>query len=49
MKQSLYFIPTTKEVPNDAEAISHQLLIRGGFIRQEIGGVFIYLSSSSSN
>lgn len=43
MKQSLYFIPTTKEVPNDAEAISHQLLIRGGFIRQEIGGVFIYL------
>ncbi|BDR56312.1 proline--tRNA ligase [Xylocopilactobacillus apis] len=43
MKQSLYFIPTTKEIPNDAEAISHQLLIRGGFIRQEIGGVFMYL------
>lgn len=43
MKQSLYFIPTAKEVPNDAEAISHQLLIRAGFIRQEIGGVFAYL------
>lgn len=43
MKQSLFFIPTTKEIPNDAEAVSHQLLVRGGFISQEMGGVFMYL------
>jgi len=34
------FIPTLKEVPSDAEVISHQLLVRAGMIRQVSRGVY---------
>lgn len=37
------YIPTTKEKPTDAEIISHILLLKAGFIRQEIAGVYTYL------
>src|SRR5687768_3818022 len=37
------FIPTLKEAPVDAVAISHQLLVRGAFIRQLAAGVYSYL------
>ncbi|GEK32526.1 proline--tRNA ligase [Kurthia sibirica] len=43
MKQSKTFIPTLREVPADAEVISHQLLLRAGFIRQNTSGVYSYL------
>jgi prolyl-tRNA synthetase, family II len=43
MKQSQMFIPTLKEVPADAESASHQLLLRGGFIRQNAAGIYSYL------
>lgn len=43
MKQSQVLIPTLKEVPTDAEAISHQLMLRAGFIRQIAAGVYAYL------
>lgn len=43
MRQSTYFIPTLREVPSDAEIKSHQLLLRGGFIRQNAAGVYSYL------
>ncbi|GGL43909.1 proline--tRNA ligase [Sporolactobacillus putidus] len=43
MRQSQMFIPTLKEVPADAESASHQLLLRGGFIRQNAAGVYSYL------
>ncbi|WP_155286636.1 proline--tRNA ligase [Lacticaseibacillus zhaodongensis] len=43
MKQSRVFIPTTKEVPNGAEAKSHQLMLRGGYIHQVAAGVYAYL------
>ncbi|MCI1857924.1 MAG: proline--tRNA ligase [Sporolactobacillus sp.] len=43
MKQSQMFIPTLKEIPADAESASHQLLLRGGFIRQNAAGVYTYL------
>ncbi|GAF41217.1 prolyl-tRNA synthetase [Agrilactobacillus composti DSM 18527 = JCM 14202] len=43
MKQSKMFIPTLKEVPNGAEAISHQLMLRAGYIRQVSAGVYAYL------
>lgn len=43
MKQSEMFIPTLKEVPADAEAASHRLLLRAGFIRQNAAGVYSYL------
>lgn len=43
MKQSQIFIPTLKEIPSDAEAKSHQLMLRGGFIRQVSAGIYAYL------
>ena len=43
MKQSLTFIPTMREVPSDADVLSHQLLLRAGFIRQNTSGVYSFL------
>ncbi len=43
MKSSEMFNPTLREVPSDAEIVSHQLLLRGGFIRKTSGGVYSYL------
>lgn len=43
MKQSRVFMPTLREVPADAEAVSHQLLVRGGFMRQNAAGIYSYL------
>ncbi len=36
-------IPTTKEAPSDAEAVSHKLLMRAGFIRRVGAGIYDYL------
>lgn len=43
MKQSKLFVPTLREVPNDAEVVSHQMLLRAGYIRQISSGVYSYL------
>ncbi|MCH5464268.1 proline--tRNA ligase [Levilactobacillus tujiorum] len=43
MKQSKLLIPTLKEVPNDAEALSHRMMLRAGYIRQVTAGVYAYL------
>ena len=43
MRYSQLLLPTTKEVPAEAEVISHQLLLRGGFIRKLTAGVYSYL------
>ena len=43
MRQSKFFMPTLKEAPSDAVAKSHQLMLRGGYIRQVIAGVYAYL------
>ncbi len=43
MKQSKMLIPTLREVPNDAEVVSHQMLLRAGYIRQVTSGVYSYL------
>ncbi|MCC5894891.1 MAG: proline--tRNA ligase [Alkalibacterium sp.] len=43
MKQSKLFAPTLRDVPADAEVISHQLLLRAGYIRQISSGVYSYL------
>lgn len=43
MKQSRMFIPTEKEVPSTAEAKSHQMMLRSGFIRQVAAGAYAYL------
>ena len=42
-RQSTLFIPTLREAPADAEAVSHKLLVRGGYIRQVSAGVWTYL------
>jgi len=42
-RQSLLFIPTLREPPADAEAVSHKLLVRGGYIRQLSAGVWTFL------
>ena len=40
MRASQLFIPTLREDPGDAEAVSHKLLVRGGFIRQVSAGLW---------
>ena len=43
MRQSKFFMPTLREVPSDAEVISHKMLLRGGYIRQVSSGYYTYL------
>jgi prolyl-tRNA synthetase len=42
-RASKLFLPTLRDAPADAEAISHKLLVRGGFIRQLTAGVWTFL------
>src|SRR5919197_299071 len=42
-RASELFLPTLRDDPADAEAASHKLLVRGGFIRQVGSGVWTYL------
>jgi prolyl-tRNA synthetase len=43
MRWSRSLIPTLKEDPADAEAISHKLMVRAGFVRQLAAGIYVYL------
>jgi len=43
MRWSKIFIPTLRENPADAEVSSHQLMVRGGYIRQLSAGLYNYL------
>ena len=43
MRWSKTFIPTLKEVPADAEILSHQLLLRAGLVRKLTGGLYTFL------
>ena len=42
-RASTLLLPTLREDPADAEAVSHRLLVRGGFIRQVSAGVWTYM------
>jgi prolyl-tRNA synthetase len=42
-RASQLFLPTLREAPADADAASHQLLVRGGFIRQMGAGLWSFL------
>ena len=42
-RASQLFLPTLREDPADAEAVSHKLLVRGGFVRQVSAGLWTYL------
>ncbi|MGT2929994.1 proline--tRNA ligase [Streptococcus dentasini] len=43
MKQSQMLIPTLREMPSDAQVISHALMVRAGYVRQVTSGVYSYL------
>src|ERR1700753_268952 len=40
---SAYFLPTEKQPPADAEALSHKLLVRAGMVRQVGAGLWSWL------
>ena len=42
-RASELFLPTLRDDPADAEAVSHKLLARGGFIRQVAAGLWTFL------
>ena len=35
---------TLRDVPAEADIISHQLLVRGGFIKRLTGGIYAYMT-----
>lgn len=43
MRMSKLFVQTLREFPNDAEAISHKLLVRAGYIKKLTSGIYSYL------
>jgi len=43
MRWSRYYLYTTREVPADAEVVSHRLMVRSGMIRKEAAGIYSYL------
>ncbi|ATF08684.1 proline--tRNA ligase [Candidatus Enterovibrio altilux] len=45
MRTSQYLLCTLKEIPNDAEIISHQLMLRGGMIRKLASGLYTWMPS----
>jgi prolyl-tRNA synthetase len=42
---STFYLYTTREVPADAEVVSHQLMVRAGLIRKVAAGIYSYLPS----
>ena len=40
---SRYLLPTEREAPADAEALSHKLLVRAGLVRQVGAGLWTWL------
>ena len=42
MRWSSYFLNTTREVPADAEVVSHRLMARSGMIKRLAAGIYIY-------
>ncbi|MEZ8030508.1 proline--tRNA ligase [Enterovibrio norvegicus] len=45
MRTSKYLLSTLKETPNDAEIISHQLMLRAGMIRKLASGLYTWMPS----
>ncbi len=43
MRLHNYYMPTLREVPAEAETMSHQLLLRAGMIRKSASGIYSYL------
>src|SRR5258706_7244680 len=43
MRSSQYFMPTLKENPNEAQIVSHRLMLRAGMVRQASAGIYSWL------
>ncbi len=43
MRLSRYFLPVLKEIPKEAEIVSHRLMLRAGMIKQEASGLYAWL------
>lgn len=43
MRASRFFVATLKEVPAEAEIVSHRLMLRAGLIRRLAAGVYTWL------
>ncbi|MBF0306004.1 MAG: proline--tRNA ligase [Alphaproteobacteria bacterium] len=43
MRLSVYFLPTLKETPAEAQIVSHRLMLRAGMIHQEAAGIYSWL------
>lgn len=43
MRMSNYFLPVLKEVPKEAEIVSHRLMLRAGMVRQQAAGLYSWL------
>ena len=43
MRTSQFFLTTLKEAPSDAEVISHQLMLRAGFIKRAASGIYTWM------
>lgn len=43
MKLSQYFTPTLREAPNEAEIVSHKLMLRAAMIKRLASGIYIYM------
>lgn len=43
MRWSKFYIPTLRDDQSEAELVSHQLLLRGGYIRRLASGIYMYL------
>ncbi len=43
MRWSRYYLHTTREVPSDAEVVSHQLMIRSGMLKKQAAGIYTYM------
>ena len=43
MRLSRYFLPILRETPQEAEVMSHRLMLRAGMIRQESAGIYAFL------
>ncbi len=43
MRWSRFYLHTTRELPADAEVVSHQLMVRAGMIRKVAAGIYTYL------
>jgi prolyl-tRNA synthetase len=43
MRLSRFFLPILRDVPKDAEIVSHRLMLRAGMMRQEAAGIYAFL------